>query len=158
MSAESISLISTISFAASGICFVLAVIFFVKFKIPNVIGDLTGKNARKSIEQMRQFNEKSGKKNYKPSKINEARGKLTEKMETESVEQPETGVLEENRASFEEVPETTALFDGAETEILVEDEMDTTLLNDDVDTPVKGRMVPITLINEVMLVHTNEEI
>lgn len=59
--AETLSMISKISFVAAGICLVVAIILFIRFKIPDVIGDLSGRNARKSIEQMRALNEKSGK-------------------------------------------------------------------------------------------------
>ena len=108
--AETLSMISKISFVAAGICLVVAIILFIRFKIPDVIGDLSGRNARKSIEQMRALNEKSGSKSYKPSKKNIERGKLTETMhgldETEKIlkkqdnERPETGLLEENKISF----------------------------------------------------------
>lgn len=66
--AETLSMISKISFVAAGICLVVAIILFIRFKIPNVIGDLSGKNARKSIEQMRLLNEKVG-----PNHTNQAK-------------------------------------------------------------------------------------
>ena len=72
--AETLSMISIISFAGAAVCLVMAIIFFVYFKIPSVIGDLSGRTARKSIEQMRVMNEKSGKKVYKPDKVNLERG------------------------------------------------------------------------------------
>lgn len=40
----------------------------VLFKIPIVIGDLSGRTAKKSIERMRLNNEKTGNKSYKPVK------------------------------------------------------------------------------------------
>ena len=111
--AETLSMISKISFVAAGICLVVAIILFIRFKIPDVIGDLSGRNARKSIEQMRALNEKSGSKSYKPSKKNIERGKLTETMhgldETEKIlkkqdnERPETGLLEENKITFSKI-------------------------------------------------------
>ena len=119
--AETLSMISKISFVAAGICLVVAIILFIRFKIPDVIGDLSGRNARKSIEQMRALNEKSGSKSYKPSKKNIERGKLTDTMhgldETEKIlkkqdnERPETGLLEENKISFSKEPETDLLID-----------------------------------------------
>ena len=48
--------------------------------IPNVIGDLSGRNARKSIERMRKSNENTGRKSYRSSAVNAARSKLTEAM------------------------------------------------------------------------------
>lgn len=64
--AEILSLISVISFVFCGIAFVLAVFFWFFFKIPSVIGDLSGRTARKSIEKMRAGNEKAAVQSYRP--------------------------------------------------------------------------------------------
>ena len=79
--AEILSLVSLICFILAGICLALALLFWFLFKIPTVIGDLSGRTARKSIAQRRQANERSGNKSYRPSATNAARGKLTETME-----------------------------------------------------------------------------
>ena len=79
--AEVLSIISLVSFIIAGISFVLAVTIFFVFKIPNVIGDLSGRNAQRSIAQLRAINEKSGSKSYKTSETNAKRGKLTGTME-----------------------------------------------------------------------------
>ena len=65
------------------------------------------KQPENPIEQMRQNNEKTGNKSYKPSKVNEKRGKLTDsiretskmvqKPKKEEEERPETGLLDENK-------------------------------------------------------------
>ena len=65
-----LNIISLVSFVLAGILLVLAVVLFFVFKIPSVWGDLSGKNARKSIERMRQNNEKTGKKAHVPSNVN----------------------------------------------------------------------------------------
>ena len=54
--AELLVKISYIAFAGAVVCLILAVILFIKFKIPTVIGDLSGKNAKKAIQQMRETN------------------------------------------------------------------------------------------------------
>ena len=59
---------------------VLAVVLFFTLRIPNVIGDLSGANARKAIENIRNQNESTGEKTYKSSKVNKERGRLTEKI------------------------------------------------------------------------------
>lgn len=74
---EILSTISIISFVLSGVCLILAILFFVKFKIPAVIGDLSGRTAKKSIARMRESNEKSGAKAFRSSRENENRGKIT---------------------------------------------------------------------------------
>lgn len=54
-------------------------LFFV-FGIPKIIGDLSGRNAKKAIENIRSGNEASGQKTYKSSHVNSERGKLTDKI------------------------------------------------------------------------------
>ncbi len=58
----------------------LAVFLFFSLNIPHVLGDLTGANARKAIEQIRTQNEGTGIKTYKSSHVNKERGRLTDKI------------------------------------------------------------------------------
>ena len=161
--AETLSTLSIISFAVAGICLVLAIVLFIYFKIPAVIGDLSGRNAKKSIARMRSSNEKSGNKSYRASETNAARGKLTSSMpklgekakvkeqtpESVSKDQmPETGLLADNKADLNE--KSTVLLDGTE---------ETALLTDTPKEPAKRvGGVKLTLIENVMLVHTEEVI
>ena len=64
----------------AGIMFVVSVVIFIIYRIPKVISDLSGATARKAIKNIREQNEASGEKAYKGSVINEARGKLTDKI------------------------------------------------------------------------------
>ena len=64
----------------SAIMFVVSVLVFIFLKIPTVIGDLTGANARKAIENIRNQNENTGNKTYKTSMVNQERGKITDKI------------------------------------------------------------------------------
>ena len=58
---------------------VSAIVFFV-LKIPTVIGDLTGTNARKAIANIRNQNARADETSYRTSQINRERGKITDKM------------------------------------------------------------------------------
>lgn len=78
MTADTLSLLSVISFVLAGVCFAVAVFLWFFFKIPRVIGDLNGRTARKSIAKMREYNENSGTKTFNSSPTNLQRGKLTE--------------------------------------------------------------------------------
>ena len=69
--------ISIISFILSGTAFIVAVFCWFRFKIPQVVGDLSGRTAKKSIERMRAGYEKSGDMPFHVAKIYEKRGKLT---------------------------------------------------------------------------------
>lgn len=83
--AQVYNIISIVAFSLSGISLVFAVFFWFKFEILKVIGDLSGRTARKSIEKMREANENSGKKSFRPTPVAKNRGTLTEKIkETES--------------------------------------------------------------------------
>ena len=73
-------LIFIVGSIACAVMFVVSVILFITLKIPNVIGDLTGRNAKKAIENIRKQNEASGGKGYKASAVNLERGRLTDKM------------------------------------------------------------------------------
>lgn len=73
----------TVFYVALALCiimFVVSVVLFFKLRIIAVIGDLTGTTAKKEIESMREQNRTSGNKAHKPSPVNQARGKLTDKM------------------------------------------------------------------------------
>ncbi len=64
----------------AGIMFVVSVLVFFALNIPTVIGDLTGANARKAIENIRNHNESTGEKTYRTSRVNKERGRLTDKI------------------------------------------------------------------------------
>lgn len=165
--AETLSILSIVSFAVAGVCFVLSVFFWFFFRIPTVIGDLTGRTARKSIAKMRAANEKTGAKSYKESKTNAERGKLTgtmpdsgklsKKKKAEDNQKPEAGLLAENKAEIYD-SKATGILESDTTGLLV-DENATAPLDTSVHHTVKragGRK--IVMIDEVMLIHTDEVI
>ena len=63
-----------------GIMAAVSVFVFFLLKIPTVIGDLTGANARKAIDDIRSHNESTGNKTHRTSQINQERGKITDKI------------------------------------------------------------------------------
>lgn len=199
--AGTLQTLSIISFAIAGVCLALAVFFWFFFKIPTVIGDLSGRTARKSIARMRATNEKTGVKSYKESKVNVERGKLTDTMpdsgklkKAKGTEKQETGLLDENKAkAFDSeatglLDEITAKLDSRETGLLDEatgkldseetgllgeatgnlnseetgllvEENETALLNNATNKQIVypgGKK--LEMIEEVMLIHTNEVI
>lgn len=184
---EILNTISLVSFVLAGISFLLAVFFWIRFNIPSVIGDLSGRTARKSIEKMRADNEKTGNKSYKPSKTNVRRGKLTETMSgsemlTEKLKKtlnssdimPETGLLDENRAEVYTYDKTDLLVESEKTGLLqtdvLEESEETGLLKEDEETisllrenqmenrDLEANAIQFVLLEEVMLIHTNETI
>lgn len=164
--AETLQFLSIISFIVSGICLMLAVFLGIFFKIPDVVGDLSGRNARKSIANMRTTNEKTGVKFYRESKVNLERGKLTGKMGTETLgkkedaktTRPETSLLSTNKADKIESEETYIL-KAEETGLLMDGEVVTSLLNSKTCRQnYRTINKKIKIIEEVMIIHTDEEI
>ena len=172
--AEILSMVSLISYIVAGICLILCVFFWIFFRIPSVIGDLSGRTARKSIARMRANNEKAGGQGYKPSSANANRGKLTDtiqhskrpetdafnKKESHDVdsEPPETGLLSSNKAKKNSwIP--TELLEKIATTSLLTDENTTMLL--DSESVVQERRASVkklVMLDEVILVHTDEVI
>ena len=142
--------------AASLIMLAVSIALFFVFKIPKVIGDLTGRTARKAIEDIRRQNEESGDKTYKSSAVNLQRGKLTDKITKSGRLQKRedspfgTGVITEqlsgnhaamptNETTVLTANETTVLYESNETTVLSANEttvlsaesMETTVLSQD---------------------------
>lgn len=158
--ADTLSLLSIISFVVAGVCLVISVVLWIIFRIPSVIGDLSGRTARKSIAKLRMSNEKSGPKGYRESKVNIQRGKVTETMsglekgQKKAVskgtgQRPETGLLYEN-LSEGVTSETTGL--------LVEDGTTQPLEENMVREVQRLSGVNMELIEEIMFIHTQEHI
>lgn len=174
--AEILSLISTISFVIAAISFVVAVFFWFNFKIPAVIGDLSGRTAKKSIAQMRANNERVGGRGYRPSSTNARRGRLTDTMQHSSkltgtsnaievkrnvpVEDStsKTELLETNKAEITSGQQTD-LLDASEATELLTSEDTTVSLNEETKSPAKRmNSKKLTMLDEVILVHTDEVI
>lgn len=184
--ADQLSIISFILFIAAGVFGVIAILFWFIFSIPQVVGDLSGRTAKKSIQQIRNMNEKSGKKIYKSSKVNEARGKLTETMRHEKMQEKkqekmqeirkeniqeltrekkqenplfETELLVDNNSHLEQSEATGLLVDDTETGLL-EEEMETAPLMQPkpVKHTKKTKQIKLTMIDDIIMVHTDEAI
>lgn len=169
--AEILSTISLVSFALSGICFALSVFLWFHFGIGGVIGDLSGRTAKKSIQKMREHNEKKGPVLYDSGMAGIGQGRFENVMtsvETAGIENFKT-----NLNSMNEMPETGILLDNEETELLSQSSevlnrgAKTTLLNDEetvslknsVQVPeVKEKGISLTMLDDIMLVHTDEVI
>lgn len=163
--AEILSLISLISFIISGFSLILTIFFWFQFKIPRIIGNLSGRTARKTIEQMRTSNEQSGPKSFRSSAINASRGKITMSgvstvKEEVSVEEQktETGLLSENKAS-EITNQQTQLLDSEKAVDPPVDADATLALLDEAPNPIRrtgGKK--LDMLDEVILIHTQEVI
>lgn len=155
MTAESFSLLSWIFFGLSGACLITGIVLFVVFKIPSVIGDLSGHTAKKSIDKMwdknTAKNEKTNKKQKnanKPVAVRRTNGSKNDMVET--------GLLVENRKNIPEVSETE-LLTGPEMGPNNAQSQETEWLTGNQPVPEKRKPnVIIDVIEEIVLIETKE--
>lgn len=145
-----------------GAMIVTSILLFILLKIPKVIGDLTGRTARKAIENIRNQNESSGDKTYRSSLVNQERGKLTDKISPSGrlIRNPTDllgGAMATEKIGTQQLvsDETAVLDSGNETTVLT-GELDnsgneTTLLS---QTVIPNNVFEIEY--EITYIHTNE--
>jgi len=139
MTVEVLQILAIVAFIASGVLLLAALALFFLLDVPKLYGDVSGRTAQKAIEAIRKQNEETGNKAYKPSAVNQARGKLTDKISNSGrtiqktsglpigtgTEKLSTGVL---KAQAQQAAETTLLEQTAETTLLVGQGGETTVL------------------------------
>ena len=64
----------------AAVMLIISVILFFSFDVIRIIGDVSGYNARKEVERIRDQNKNSGVKTYKSSAVNKERGRITDKI------------------------------------------------------------------------------
>lgn len=129
MSVEQLQTLSLVSYIIAGVLVLTAIALFFLLDIKKVIGDVTGATARKAINTIREQNEASGDKAYKPSPVNAARGKLTDKISPSGRLQPQTAGIGGSPGT--EKFDTTQLMPPVEeTTVLDNTTNETTVLNE----------------------------
>lgn len=136
------------------IMLIVSILIFVLLKIPVVIGDLSGANARKAINKIRIQNENSGDKTYKSSLINKERGKLTDKISA-------SGKIVKNTtgntygAMATDKLDTQELIGGGETAVLDSSNtatLETVVLSDN----IINNFTTFEIEYDITYIHTNE--
>lgn len=136
------------------IMLIVSILIFVLLKIPVVIGDLSGANARKAINKIRSQNENSGDKTYKSSLINKERGKLTDKISA-------SGKIVKNitgntyGAMATDKLDTQELIGGSETAVLNSNNtatLETVVLSDN----IINNFTTFEIEYDITYIHTNE--
>lgn len=145
-------------FQAAGIAaiimLVVTVILFFVLKVPKLIGDLSGRTARKGIENIRAQNAQSGDKRYQAGAANQSRVTVTDKISPSGQIIPKssiaTGIMTEKINTQEEIPN--------DTEVLVESQ-NTEVLSDSSFAGETCRLNNIFQIEyEICFIHTEEKI
>lgn len=151
--------------AACCVFFVVSVVLFITLRIPKVISDLSGRTARKAIENIRLQNEQSGDKSYQSSLVNLQRGKITDKISQSGrlITREETpfgtGVITEKISTQKLTPdapadETTVLAVSEETTVLEPWMGETEVL----DAAAEMAAQAFTIEFEITFIHTDEVI
>lgn len=151
MSAELYQMISLVAFISGGILTLVAIILFIKFDIPSLIGELSGRTAEKKVQEIREQNRQAASMRQRGSERRRRIALYEVKTETPTdalptgrkkkevvsvpvVNEEATAVLEEATTVLDEATEvlneaTEVL--NEQTEVLYEaqKEVGTTLLN-----------------------------
>lgn len=167
MSAELYQMISIIAFICGGIFTIAAVVLFIKFDIPALIGELSGKTAEKKVQEIREQNrqavamrqrgsERRRKVLLYDAKAENAIGDVKiSKVTSRTLQEPK--VIQDE--STEVLAEQTVLLDEA-TEVLAEQ----TVLSDESTEVLTEQTVLLDeaddfcIVEDVVEVHTVETI
>lgn len=161
---ENLSTVTIAFYVLACVFFAFAVFSFIIFKIPNVIGDLSGRNARKSIAQMRENNEKSGKKSYRPHPVASERGTVTEPITQKKNGSRQLSKTEKTSAKPKQTaakkPNDNATvkldYDKNATEVL--NTGTEVLKEEDLSAAVNAPKLKMKMIQDIVFIHTEETI
>lgn len=119
--------------ALAVICFVMAVVLFIKWNIPKVFGDITGQTEKKAIEQIRQKGYEVNASRKMPFKSSTGTGKI----KVRKMDDKEQTALDRKRARTTEST-LTDKETGRESAVTREENVTTTVLQ--VYHPAEGTM------------------
>lgn len=128
MSADTYQVISIIAFSLAAVFFILAVILFIKFNIPGLINDLSGRTAIKQIQEIRRQNIMDNK-----------RKKTSDVYQTSNTPSVAAGVSDiRKNVSIKRGGNTTAVIgkEQTKTDISYQNQESTELLNHDSGTEI----------------------
>ena len=155
MTVELLQTLSLVAYIAAGVLFLVAVALFFLLDVPKLYGDVSGRTAKKAIEAIRQQNESSGNKAYKPSAVNAERGKLTDKITQSGRLQSQTAGLPVS-VGTEKFATSTLAPQPNETTVLAEPVNETTILEQPAGetTVLTGDLSPV---GETTVLVNNED-
>ena len=143
MTIEFLQYISIGSYIAAAVLLAAAVVLFFVLNIPAVIGDLTGRTARKAIEDIRNRNETQTEKKDVQNKKDNKRQNSAYSFKTQKISTMQ--LASENQAAGN--GETVVLDEGGATTVLNEGGA-TTVLNEAGATTVLNEAGVTTVLNE----------
>lgn len=133
MTVELYRIIAIVCFSIAGLMLIASIILFFWYKIPKVVGDLTGSTERKAVESIRRHNESGQQRSERTNHAPIVTDEITEKIVRN--DQNETTLLAETAASAE-----------------------TTLLSDNNDLKETNKNDSFVMEEEITLLHSNDVI
>lgn len=154
--AQIYQIISIVSFSLAGVCFVLALFFFLKFRVIKIINDLSGRTAKKSIAEKRSENEKSIDKTFQINRNTKERKSVVVKNDAGTMVLPKSDITEPltNNDQTDLLEAGTAILIKSEDVSDAEDS--TTVLSGNASTKKTADDVQLDMIQSIVLIHTNE--
>lgn len=161
--AQTLQMLSVISYVIAIICLVFAIFFWIFFKIPVVIGDLSGRTAKKSIAKIRAENEKIGEKKYKYN-VNNKLGAASDTIKSsynvnklgfvEEFYRPETSLLNENALEIS-LSDETEILESETTDLLIKEDITEFLVN---NKNCSDSYKKLHMIEDIMLINMDDVI
>lgn len=162
MSAQAWMIIGIIGFALAAALILTAVLLFVRWKIPAVLGELTGRTEKKQIRKMLQDKaDAANKVNFRAQPYDRemmaSPQEQADRMEPQGTEV--TDVLGEQAEDAGTTPLST------ETDVLELEDADATTILSEADMPEQqpgvaaaAKAIPFHIEKSIVVTHTNEEI
>ena len=153
MTVEMLQILSLAAYIIAGVLFLVAIALFFLLDILKVYGDISGRTAKKAIEAIRQHNESTGNKAYKPSAVNAKRGKLTDKITPSGRLKERTAGLPIN-VGTEKISTSRLTPQTNETKVLNEQTNETTVLKG--DSPAETGETTLLVDREPQIIRDSE--
>lgn len=154
--ADTLNMVSIISFVLTGIFLIVSILLFFVLKIPLVLNYLSGKNV-KSIKTTKENKKNTKGQANQYNNISEGTRNYQNQEDLDSDDfDGKTGILTDNDESEYEEEKTGIL--GNQTDVFFDNDATTQLRDEQYNKPPRDSSIVFEYIDDVMLIHTNEVI
>lgn len=148
--AQIYTVISMASFVLAGVFLLISCFLWFKFNIYKIVGDLSGRTAKKGIEKMRKKNEEAGNRSRATYMAGNRQG-ITEKIETAPTQNEAVNFSNEGTELLPEYERIGALSSNDDSE-------GTELLQNETEFLVEdnSQIERLKIVDSIVLIHSNE--
>ena len=149
--AQIYTVISMVSFVLAGVFLLISCFLWFKFNIYKIVGDLSGRTAKKGIEKMRKKNEDPGNRPRATYMAGNRQG-ITEKIETAPTQNDAVNFSNEGTELLPEYERIGALSSNDD------DSEGTELLQNETEFLVEdnSQIERLKIVDSIVLIHSNE--